>query len=93
MAETGSVAIARVVIRSKESLVALRPMGDALGMATMLFADEVLPADSIDEIAEIARDQDHQARLDIANQLVESLAGDFEPREVQRQLPRAGARH
>src|SRR6476619_3507161 len=43
MRETGKVAIARVVIRSKEQLVALRPMGTALGMATMIFADEVIP--------------------------------------------------
>ena len=43
MRETGKVAIARVVIRSKEQLVAIRPMGEVLGMATMLFADEVLP--------------------------------------------------
>src|SRR3954467_9633512 len=39
MKETGRVAIAKVVIRQKESLVALRPEGDVLGMSTMLFAD------------------------------------------------------
>jgi DNA end-binding protein Ku len=79
MAETGRVAIARVVIRSKEQLVALRPMRDALGMATMIFADEVLPADSIDEIAEVREIKTTKRELDIAKQLVESLAGDFEP--------------
>jgi DNA end-binding protein Ku len=79
MAETGRVAIARVVIRSKEQLVALRPMGDALGMATMIFADEVLPADSIDEIAEVREVKTTKRELDIAKQLVDSLAGDFEP--------------
>src|SRR3954453_4299889 len=79
MAETGKVAIARVVIRSKEQLVALRPMGDALGMATMIFADEVLSADSIDEIAEVAEIKTTKRELDIARQLVASLAGDFEP--------------
>ncbi len=79
MAETGRVAIARVVIRSKEQLVALRPMGDALGMATMIFSDEVLPADSIDEIAEVSEIKTTKRELDIAKQLVESLAGDFEP--------------
>jgi len=79
MAETGKVAIARVVIRSKEQLVALRPMGDALGMATMIFADEVLPADSIEEIAEVSDVKTTKRELDIAKQLVDSLAGDFEP--------------
>src|SRR5438034_2198463 len=41
MEQAGKVAIARVVIRSKESLVAIRPTGDALTMSTMLFHDEV----------------------------------------------------
>ena len=67
------------MIRSKEQLVALRPMGDALGMATMIFADEVLPADSVDEIAEVKDVKTTKRELDIAKQLVESLAGDFEP--------------
>src|SRR4051812_1474084 len=38
MAETGKVAIANVVIRSKQHLVAVRPQGNVLGMATMLYA-------------------------------------------------------
>ena len=79
MADTGKVAIARVVIRSKEQLVALRPMGDALGMATMIFSDEVLPADSVEEIAEVKEIKTTKRELDIAKQLVASLAGDFEP--------------
>jgi DNA end-binding protein Ku len=79
MRETGKVAIARVVIRSKEQLVALRPMGDALGMATMIFADEVLAPDRIDEIAEASEVKTTKRELEIAEQLVESLAGDFEP--------------
>jgi DNA end-binding protein Ku len=79
MRETHKVAIARVVIRSKEQLVAIRPMGDALGMATMLFADEVLPPERIDELADAAEVATTKRELDVAKQLVESLAGDFEP--------------
>ena len=79
MSETGKVAIARVVIRQKEQLVALRPMGDALGMATMIFADEILAPDRLDEIAEAAEVKTTKRELDIAKQLVDSLAGDFEP--------------
>jgi DNA end-binding protein Ku len=79
MRETGKVAIARVVIRSKEALVALRPIGDALGMATMIFADEVISPDRLDEIAEAQDVKTTKKELDIAKQLVESLAGDFKP--------------
>src|SRR3954453_7278273 len=50
MAETNKVAIATVVIRSKQHLVAVRPQGNVLGMATMLYADEIVAADRIDEI-------------------------------------------
>ena len=79
MRATGKVAIARVVIRSKEQLVALRPMGDALGMATMIFADEILPPDRLEEIAEAADVKTTKRELDIAKQLVDSLAGKFQP--------------
>jgi len=78
MRETGKVAIARVVIRSKEQLVAVRPMGDALGMATMLFADEVLPPERLDEVADAREVKTTKRELDVAKQLVDSLAGDFE---------------
>lgn len=79
MRETGKVAIARVVIRSKEQLVALRPIGEALGMATMIFADEVLSPDRLEEVVEAQDVETTKRELDIAKQLVESLAGDFEP--------------
>ena len=44
MQESGRVAIARVVLRSKEQLVAIRPAqdGTVLMMETMIFADEVV---------------------------------------------------
>jgi DNA end-binding protein Ku len=79
MRDTGKVAIARVVIRSKEQLVAVRPIGDALGMATMLFADEVLAPDRMDELADVAEIKTTKRELDIAKQLIDSLAGAFAP--------------
>src|SRR3954447_26518339 len=50
MADSRKVAIARFVLRNRESLAALRPMGDVMTMATMRFADEVM---SPTEIAEL----------------------------------------
>src|SRR4030088_2454460 len=88
MQETGKVAIARVVIRSKEQLVAVRPMGIALGMATMLFPDEVLPPERLDGGAGGSKGKTTKREVDIAKQLIESLAGDFEPdkfRDTYRQ--------
>lgn len=79
MKETGRVAIAKVVIRQKESLVALRPEGDVLGMSTMLFADEVADPDAIEELGAAREVKIKKAELDIAKQLVDSLAADFDP--------------
>ena len=81
MAQAGRVAIARVVIRNKEQLVAIRPAGEALTMSTMNFADEVVSPDAIEEIA---ADKDGKAKatqreLDMAEQLIDSLTSDFDP--------------
>ncbi len=79
MRDTGRIAIARVVIRSKEQLVAIRPMGDVLAMSTMVFADEVIDPTTIDDIPGPDDVEVRDREVDIAKQLVESLSGDFEP--------------
>ena len=79
MKETGRVAIASVVIRQKQQLVAVRPMGDgALSMSTMVYPDEVVDPTTIDELSAAAEIDINQRELDIAKQLVDSLAGPFE---------------
>jgi DNA end-binding protein Ku len=78
MAETSKVAIARVVIRSKEQLVAIRPVEGVLAMATMLFADEVLSPRGIEDMPEPAKLKTSARELEIAKQLVDSLAADFD---------------
>src|SRR5919112_673782 len=80
MRETGRVAIANVVIRSKQQLVAVRPMGtNALGMSTMVYPDEIIDPASIDELDVIGDIDVNDRELDIAKQLVDSLAGPFDP--------------
>jgi DNA end-binding protein Ku len=84
MEDSGKVAVARVVLRSKEHLVAIRPRDGALAMETMLFADEVIPADSLEELAAADGDvQTSDRELAMANQLIESLASDFEPEKYR----------
>src|SRR5918998_4261713 len=80
MEESGKVAIARVVIRTKEQLVAIRPApGNVLMMETMIFADEVVPPDQIDDLPEAGELQASERELKMAQQLIESLSSDFEP--------------
>jgi DNA end-binding protein Ku len=79
MRETGRVAIANVVIRSKQQLVAVRAMDDnVLAMSTMVYPDEVIDASSIDELAGVQDVEINSRELDIAKQLVDSLAGAFD---------------
>jgi DNA end-binding protein Ku len=80
MRESGKVAIARVVIRSKEQLVAIRPAaGDVLTMETMIFHDEVVPTDDLDGVPDSKDLKTSDRELKMAQQLIASLASDFEP--------------
>jgi DNA end-binding protein Ku len=78
LTETNKVAIARVVIRSKEYLTAIRPAGDVLTMETMLFGDELIDPSQIDDLPEEdVRATDREVAM--ARQLIESQATEFDP--------------
>jgi DNA end-binding protein Ku len=81
MKESGRVAIARVVLRSKEQLVAIRPArdGDVLMMETMIFADEVVPKEDLDGLPEAEELKVSEREVKMAQQLIDSLATEFEP--------------
>src|SRR5215211_491665 len=79
MQDAQKVAIARVVIRQKEQLVAIRPTDDGvLAMWTMNFADEVIEPDRFDETP--GDDVETSKReVDMARQLIDSLSSDWQP--------------
>jgi DNA end-binding protein Ku len=79
MKDANKVAIARVVIRSKEALTAIRPVGDVLAMSTMLFHDEVVPSESLDEVDTVQEADTTKRELEMARQLIESLSSEFDP--------------
>ncbi|HZL16126.1 MAG TPA: Ku protein [Polyangia bacterium] len=74
----GKVAVAHIVLRSKEHLVAIRPMGKVLGMTTMNFADEIVPVKQLPGMPEQEPEVSDLER-DVARQLVESLSREFDP--------------
>src|SRR5437868_1818931 len=83
MAELNKVALGRIIVRSKERLVAIRPLDGMLVIETMRYADEVLPRDELvpDDEAELTDRERTMAR-----QLVESLAVDeFQPEKFHDQ--------
>ena len=79
MQDTNKVAIARVVIRQKENLVAIRATGNVMTMATMVFHDEVVPADTLDEIPDDDEATVSDREVEMAQQLIGSLTAAFEP--------------
>lgn len=79
MEESGKIGIGRVVIRSKQQLCALRPTGEVLTLTTMLWGDEVLPPDRMDELESVAEAEASPRELKMAEQLIESLSAQFEP--------------
>ncbi len=79
MRESGKVAIGRFVLRSKQQLCALRPAGEALALTTMLFGDEVLTPDRLDELDALSEAEASDRELKMAQQLIASLSAEFEP--------------
>ena len=77
MRETGKVAIGRIVLRSREQLVAIRPREDALMMVTMNFGDEIQQTSSFTELEEIDLEISER-ELEMARKLVDSVSRPFE---------------
>jgi DNA end-binding protein Ku len=83
MEASDKVAIARVVIRSKEALVAIRPAGELLMMETMIFHDEVVPHDELDDLPDAKELKVSDREVQMAQQLIDSLSGEFEPEKYR----------
>ncbi len=79
MREAGKVGIGRVVLRSKQQLCALRPTEGVLTLSTMLFGDEVLAPDRLDELDALSEAEASERELNMAQQLIESLSAEFDP--------------
>ena len=77
MADAGKVAIATLVMRNKEYLVAIRPEDDALALHTMYFADEVRAPGRDLELPDTGDVSDRE--LSMAQLLIESMESDWDP--------------
>jgi len=72
--ETGKVGVAKVVIRNKQHLAALRAHEGVLVLETMYYADEVRKPESVN-----GRTRLQKAEVEMAKSLVENLSGTFKP--------------
>jgi DNA end-binding protein Ku len=72
--ETGKVAMAKIVIRNKQHLAALRPWNGTLVLETMYYADEVREPEKVDGKASLRKPE-----VEMAKSLVENLSDSFDP--------------
>ena len=77
MQKKGLIAIAKIAIRNKERLCALRPRGDQLILETLLFPDEIREPEAI-AVAEAS-----DAEMEMAAALIEMLEGPFDPSQYR----------
>jgi DNA end-binding protein Ku len=73
--DSGKVGIAKVVIRSREHIAALKPNGDALVLELMHFADEIVDQSTL-ELPAIEKPADNEMK--VARMLIDTMTEAFE---------------
>jgi DNA end-binding protein Ku len=72
---SGKVGIAKVVIRSREHLAALKPNGDALVLELMHFADEIVDQSTLDFPES---EKPHENEMKVAHLLIDTMTEPFD---------------
>ncbi|SET98650.1 Ku protein [Paenibacillus sp. NFR01] len=77
MRQTGKIGIAKISIRSKSSLAAIRVLADCLAIETIFYPDEVRPVSQVPGLPEPGAVNDKE--LEMAKLLISQLSTPFEP--------------
>ncbi|TPE42427.1 non-homologous end joining protein Ku [Pontibacter mangrovi] len=80
MRKTGKVGIATIVMRSKEDLAVIRPVGDALVLQKLRFGEEVK---DVDELALPHKVDIGGQQLDMAVELINQFSTEFDIRDYK----------
>jgi DNA end-binding protein Ku len=83
MQDAGMAAVGKFVLWGKENLCLIRPLGESLVLETLFFAEDIRPRKEIDEAVEETEVKGPE--LAMATQLVESLVGDFNPKDYENE--------
>jgi len=81
LAEAGRIALGRVVMHTRERLVALEPAGKGIIVYTLRMGDEVIPAK--EAFAEIPASRPDKQMVEIARKIIQQREGDFEPEKFE----------
>jgi len=77
MRQSGKIGIAKVAIRSKSSLAAIRAVENCICMETMYYPDEIRPLQLVPNLP--ARTTVNERELAMARMLIDQLSTPFEP--------------
>jgi DNA end-binding protein Ku len=79
-------AMGRFVLRGAEYFCLIRPKGDALALETLFLAEDVRSQAEIEEA--VAETDVRDAELELANQVMQSLVGEFDPGDLESEYRR-----
>ena len=82
LVDTGKIALAKVVIATKQHLAALVPSGPALVLNLLRWGDEVKSLDALD-LPPASRKSISAAEMKMAKQLVAEMSGDWKPEDFK----------
>lgn len=77
MQDTSKIAVAKVAIRSKESLVVLRVYQNVLAMATIFYPDEIRATTGLTGVE--SEPKLHENEIQMATSLIQNLSSHFDP--------------
>ena len=81
LSQTDRMALVTVALRTRTTVAVLRVRDEAIVLQTMLWPDEVRPADF--EVFDAKAETPKKAELAMAQMLVESMSGDYDPDEYE----------
>lgn len=87
MQQTQKIAIARVMIRSRQSLCALRTRDQVLIMETIFYPDEIRSPASLHQ--GLGKEKLHENEIKMAVNLIENLSTNFEPDNYEDEYRKA----
>jgi DNA end-binding protein Ku len=80
---TDKVALARVVLRTRQHLAALMPLESALALVMLRWPEEVRDLDILDLGSEVTKPSLAKAELDMAKRLIEDMSTDWTPADYE----------
>ena len=86
LVESGKIAIAMVVIRTRQHLAAVKPQKKGLMLELMHFPEELIDAS---EFKEPVENRSGKAEMEMAKQLIQSMTSEWKPEQYTDQYHEA----